>query len=548
MRLAVVGAIVLMLSGMAMAQTPFTIDFELQIGGDNHEAQYKNEENVAFTPGTADPGATEYTGIITWDVVAAASGSDGVNSIQGIANLVFNVQLQDEAGTPVAPAKFLSTINDGNFNSPRAQNAGVAEPFERAAFCLGWDVAMDYKWDDSVYGNGDYYPDPGEDPALCYFDGTGPAFGPGRLYDPVTVGGPYMDRVQYPSTVYHGGGRMKGGAYFADCNGSLAEDDTEEDGVTDTNGNGILDVCETLGVALSGAETLSADKLSGMGAGYSQFSASANNLGIGLAVASVVPTWYTFDEYVGLGIKPVCEGQIDMTNLQTGTYKLVLTVPENANNVVPVSYVPGDAGGFAVKADVVNGDEIVFFYKGVDIVAIQPVLWESVRTHGAGGDFAIPLVATDGANPTTEPRNGGIAKIKIHFDGSLALALYTGGVTVTPSAGLTVIESTEGDNTIVLDITGDVDKACYKIDVAGAFPAAGLKGTADPTCLVGNLIGDSNNSRTVNTIDMAQVKTKIGQVVNAGNCRQDLNLSNSINTIDMSLAKSKVPNALDACP
>jgi len=295
-------------------------------------------------------------------------------------------------------------------------------------------------------------------------------------------------------------------------------------------------------------EVLSAAKLSGMGAGYSQFSASANNLGIGLAVASVVPTWYTFDEYVGLGIKPVCEGQIDMTNLQTGTYKLVLTVPENANNVVPVSYVPGDAGGFAVKADVVNGDEIVFFYKGVDIVAIQPVLWESVRTHGAGGDFAIPLVATDGANPTTEPRNGGIAKIKIHFDGSLALALYTGGVTVTPSAGLTVIESTEGDNTIVLDITGDVDKACYKIDVAGAFPAAGLKGTADPTCLVGNLIGDSNNSRTVNTIDMAQVKTKIGQVVNAGNCRQDLNLSNSINTIDMSLAKSKVPNALDACP
>jgi len=201
MRLAVVGAIVLMLSGMAMAQTPFTIDFELQIGGDNHEAQYKNEENVAFTPGTADPGATEYTGIITWDVVAAASGSDGVNSIQGIANLVFNIELQDEAGTPVAPAKFFSTINDGNTDSPRAANAGMAEPFERAAFCLGWDVAMDYKWDDSVYGNGDYYPDPGEDPALCYFDGTGPAFGPGRLYDPVTVGGPYMDRVQYPSTV-----------------------------------------------------------------------------------------------------------------------------------------------------------------------------------------------------------------------------------------------------------------------------------------------------------------------------------------------------------
>ncbi len=545
-RLAVVLAcLVLLPASVVYGQTPYTIAYTLELGGDNHEQQYKDEMNVPFTPGTAPQ---PQTGFITWDVVAAASGSDGVNSIQGIANLVFNVELQTEAGVPVAPAKFFSTINDGNTDSPRAANAGVAEPFERAAFCLGWDVAMDYKWDDTPpNGNGDGWPDPGEDPALCYFDGTGPAFGPGRLYDPVTVGGPYMDRVQYPSTLYHGGGRMKGGAYFADCNGNLVEDDTEEDGTTDTNGNGILDVCENLGVALSGAETLSASKLSGMGAGYSQFSASANNLGIGLEVASVVPTWYTYDEYVGLGIKPVCEGQIDVSNLPGGTYKLVLTVPENSNNVVPISYVPGAASGFAVPAEQVICSEVMFHWFTFNRTA--PIAWQSIRTHSGCGELAIDLDPLDTANPVTECRNNGIQKIKIIFDGDLLLAGYSPNGVEIAGGDLTVVNeqvvTTDTTNdTLVLILSGYVDMTCYKIDVSNVCD---LKPTADPTCLVGGLIGDVNNSRCVNTIDMAKVKAQI-VLPPCSDPRSDVNCSGTINTVDMALIKSRIPNCLGACP
>jgi len=536
---------VLLPASVVYGQTPYTIAYTLELGGDNHEQQYKDEMNVPFTPGTAPQ---PQTGFITWDVVAAASGSDGVNSIQGIANLVFNVELQTEDGTPVAPAKFFSTINDGNTDSPRAANAGVAEPFERAAFCLGWDVAMDYKWDDTPpNGNGDGWPDPGEDPALCYFDGAGPPFGPGRLYDPVTVGGPYMDRVQYPSTLYHGGGRMKGGAYFADCNGNLVEDDTEEDGTTDTNGNGILDVCENLGVALSGAETLSASKLSGMGAGYSQFSASANNLGIGLEVASVVPTWYTYDEYVGLGIKPVCEGQIDVSNLPGGTYKLVLTVPENSNNVVPISYVPGAASGFAVPAEQVICSEVMFHWFTFNRTA--PIAWQSIRTHSGCGELAIDLDPLDTANPVTECRNNGIQKIKIIFDGDLLLAGYSPNGVEIAGGDLTVVNeqvvTTDTTNdTLVLILSGYVDMTCYKIDVSNVCD---LKPTADPTCLVGGLIGDVNNSRCVNTIDMAKVKAQI-VLPPCSDPRSDVNCSGTINTVDMALIKSRIPNCLGACP
>jgi len=551
-RLAVVLACAVLLpASVVSGQTPYTIAYTLELGGDNHEQQYKNEMNVPFTPGTAPQ---PQTGFITWDVVAVASGSDGVNSIQGIANLVFNIELQNEDGTPVAPAKFFSTINDGNTDSPRAANAGMAEPFERAAFCLGWDVAMDYKWDDTPpNGNGDYYPDPGEDPALCYFDGAGPPFGPGRLYDPVTVGGPFMDRVQYPSTSYHGGGRMKGGAYFADCNGNLAEDDTEEDGGTDTNANGILDVCETMSQTVGGGpatEVLSAAKLSGMGAGYSQFSASANCLGVGLAVASVVPTWYTFDEYVGLGIKPVCEGQIDVSNLPGGTYKLVLTVPDNSNNVVPISYVPGAAGGFAVPAEQVIGSEVMFNWYSPPPM---PLIWKSVRTHSIAGELPIDLVTdlgSGGSNPTVEPRNGGLQKITVQFDNNLLNAGYQAGrVIIGGTSGLAItsewLASTLVSNdTLVLELSGSVDKACYTIDVSNVCSVPQL----NPVCSILTLAGDSNNSRTVNTIDMAQVKSKIGQPVNASNCRQDLNLSGTINTIDMALAKSKIPNTAGTCP
>ncbi|MDM8004738.1 MAG: dockerin type I domain-containing protein [Phycisphaerae bacterium] len=548
MRLAVVGTIVLLLSGVAMAQTDFTVDYTIQIGGDNHETQYKNDENVAFTEGSTTPPVQE--GIVTWDVIAEASGSDiDGYSVQGIANLVFNIELQTEAGAAVAPKKFFSTINDGNDDSPRAVNNGVAEPFERAAFCLGWDVAMDYRWID----DGDGIVETGE-----YLDGLGPPAGPGRLYDPTTVGGPYMDRVQFPSTSYHGGGRMKGGVYFPDCNGNLTNDNTEENTTTDTDGNGILDVCEAMSQTVGGGlatEVLSAAKLSGMGAGYSQFTEAANNAGVGLAVASVIPNWGDFgDEWVGLGIKPVAEGQIDMTGLLEGTYKLVLTAPANSNNVIPPSFIvqstPAMLGGFAAKAVVVNGAEVAFYWKPsvVQPIPVQPTLWQSWKTHTAVGPLAITLDATKtGTTRTTEPRNGGIEKIKITFDGSLAGAQYAGGVTITPAVSVT--ESTEGDNTIVLAITGDVDKTCYKIDVSTAFPVGGLKGTADPVCYVGNLIGDSNNSGTMTATDVSQVKSKVLPPWTNDNVRMDVNLSGTMTATDVSLAKSKViTGGVGACP
>lgn len=554
MRLAVVGTIVLLLSGLAMAQTDFTVDYTIQIGGDNHETQYKNDENVAFTPGTTTPPVQDEAtmgSVITWDVIAEASGSDiDGYSVQGVANLVFDIELQTEAGVPAAPAKFFSVINDGNTDSIRSQNNGVAEPFERAAFCLGWDVAMDYRWID----DGDGIVEPGE-----YFDGLGPPLGPGRLYDPVTVGGPNMDRVQFPSTANHGGGRMKGGVYFPDCNGNLIDDNTEENITTDADENGILDVCEDGLVSLPGTtgEPLLASKLSGMGAGYSQFTEAANNAGVGLAVASVIPNWGAFgDEWVGLGIKPVAEGQIDMTGLPEGTYKLVLTAPANSNNVIPPSYIvqstPAMLGGFAAKAVVVNGAEVSFYW----IPSVTPceprtaIAWKSIRTHGTTvGELAIALNATDGS-ASVEGRNNGIQKISVQFDGDLTKSQYapggvaiTGGLTVT---GETLATTAIANDTLILTLSGSADKTCYTIDVAGATGCP----TGDTTCSVLTLVGDANGDKKVSTTDMALVKSRIGKPLGTLeiDTKADLNCDGNVSTTDLALCKFRVSPAVWTCP
>jgi len=530
-KLEAIALVVLLWAFAAQGQTPYTIAYTLEIGGDNHEAQYKNEENVAFTPGLPNP-TTAFVGLITWDVVVAVTGSDVEgHPVQGAANLVFNLELQDEAGNPVVPAKFLSTINDGNCDSVRALNNGLCEPFERAAFCLGWDVDMDY----------DGVP-----------DGNGPPFGPGRLYDPVGVGGPYLDRAQFPSTSYHGGGRITGGLYTGDCNGNLIEDSTELDGTTDADSNGILDVCENGLVDLPGTagEPLYPYRLAGMGAGYSQFSATANCLGVGLDLGSVTPAWAAPGQVIGIGIKPVAEGQIDMTGLPPGTYKLVLTVPENANNVVPPLFVPGDPGGFAVEAEQVIGDEVLFYYDfHPDPLPVTPVAWKSIGVHGPCGELAIDLDPTDTA-ATTEPRMCGLEKLAVVFDGDLYEALYQpGGVAIT-GPGLTLVaESIATTNslndTLVLTLAGKIDRTCYTIDVNNVCV---LSPYADPTCNVATLIGDVNNNQCVNTIDVTMIKASMGMPP-CSRPRADLNCSGTVNTIDMALAKSRIilPSCI-TCP
>lgn len=61
---------------------------------------------------------------------------------------------------------------------------------------------------------------------------------------------------------------------------------------------------------------------------------------------------------------------------------------------------------------------------------------------------------------------------------------------------------------------------------------------------MGVLIGDGNGSRAVNSGDVGQAKSRIGQPINSTNFRSDINASGTINATDAASIKAKIGTAL----
>ena len=159
-------AVLVVSLGWLPAHAASTVSYTLQLGGDNHVAQWKSALDPAFTPGSASDGSSYLQGsVVTWDTVAAVSGlhfqpghpSDGY-AAQGLANTPVTLELRagNAAGPLVAADVFFSSINDGN----------GGDPVERAAFANSFDVE----------GNG-----------------------PGRLIDTASGGGPFLSVFNYPA-------------------------------------------------------------------------------------------------------------------------------------------------------------------------------------------------------------------------------------------------------------------------------------------------------------------------------------------------------------
>ena len=60
------------------------------------------------------------------------------------------------------------------------------------------------------------------------------------------------------------------------------------------------------------------------------------------------------------------------------------------------------------------------------------------------------------------------------------------------------------------------------------------------------LIGDTSANSAVNSTDVAQTKSRIGQVVDGTNFRSDVNAGGSINSTDVSIIKGNLGTAVSA--
>ncbi len=170
------------------------------------------------------------------------------------------------------------------------------------------------------------------------------------------------------------------------------------------------------------------------------------------------------------------------------------------------------------------------------IVPPTPILTSVVssKIHGIAGTFELRV---DTPALAVESRGGGTGSshtIVFKFDRPIT---STGAVSVVqnlPASGAVASASFIG-NEISVTLTAVTDNQRVTISLTG------FNGAVNPTAsaTIGFLIGDVNNSQSVNSSDISGVKARSGQTTTAANFRFDVNATGSINSSDISAVKAR---------
>ena len=167
---------------------------------------------------------------------------------------------------------------------------------------------------------------------------------------------------------------------------------------------------------------------------------------------------------------------------------------------------------------------------GITLVAVQ-----SRKAHGATGTFDLPIVSTEpiAGNVTVESRAIGAGHL-IVFQFSTGVTSL-GAVSVTGASGSSVGSATANTlgNEVVVTLTGIPDNSRATISITG------VNSTLGASASIGFLVGDINNSRSVNATDISGIKARSGQSTNGTNYKFDLNASGGINATDIAAVKAR---------
>lgn len=163
--------------------------------------------------------------------------------------------------------------------------------------------------------------------------------------------------------------------------------------------------------------------------------------------------------------------------------------------------------------------------------AVNVVRVQSRKIHGTAGSFDLPIDATQLFNGpvTVEPRIiGGGHTIVFQFNGIVATP---GTANVSPIGTATV---TSSGNDVFVTLTNIPDNQRATVSLVN------VNGSVSPSPLsLGFLVGDVNNTRSVNSSDISGVKARSGQTTDSANFKFDLNATGSINSSDISAVKAR---------
>ena len=147
--------------------------------------------------------------------------------------------------------------------------------------------------------------------------------------------------------------------------------------------------------------------------------------------------------------------------------------------------------------------------------------------------------ATDPGEPMHAGNAGGTGhRIVFQFNRTV---VTPGTVAVTDAAGmpLGMAGAAALGNEVTVTLTNITNAQRAKVTLTN-INGEGLNASAS----VGFVIGDINNSRSVDSIDISSVKARSGEVTDASNFRFDLNASGVINATDISVVKARINSIL----
>ncbi len=228
------------------------------------------------------------------------------------------------------------------------------------------------------------------------------------------------------------------------------------------------------------------------------------------------------------------------------TYRIV-NLPAGFQNLFSGTFA-GLPHGSTITASHAGTDyafTIEYDTKGVTLrlppASSPPALTGAVsrKTHGASGtyDAALDFNAPISGAVTVESRSIGAGHLVVfQFDQSIAMP---GTATAVDAFGASIgaVSTAVSGNEVLVTLTGVPDNQRVTISLAGVTSSSG--GTTNAATSAGFLVGDVNNSRSVNATDISGVKARSGQTTDSSNFRFDLNASGGINATDISAVKAR---------
>ncbi len=157
----------------------------------------------------------------------------------------------------------------------------------------------------------------------------------------------------------------------------------------------------------------------------------------------------------------------------------------------------------------------------------------SRKTHGAAGDFDIPLPLF-GAHGVECRNSGGNHTIVFTFDNNVV----SGSASVTGGTGSVSGSPTFSANTMTVNLTGVANAQTITVTLSGVTDT-NAQVLPDAVVSLGILVGDTNGNGAVSSSDISQTKAQSGAAVTSANFREDVGVNGGISSSDISLVKAQ---------